>query len=141
VVSGIQYDGGTKEVVLRWRAEVVGAGEGDEVRIRVEKEPVVKQERPGIERPAAAQIGGRLPRITRLLALAVRFARRTGAGRAGHPGADSPAQEVRQIAQEDSRAVEPDEDSDPPRLAMEARVRGPAPEGGIRWTSTGSSST
>jgi DNA invertase Pin-like site-specific DNA recombinase len=73
VVSGIQYDGGTKEVVLRLRAEVVGAGEGDEVRIRVEKEPVVKQERPGIERPAAAQIGGRLPRITRLLALAVRF--------------------------------------------------------------------
>jgi hypothetical protein len=73
VVSGIQYDGRTKEAVLHLRAEVAGAGEGDEVRIRVEKEPVVKQERPGTERPATPQIAGRLPRITRLLALAVRF--------------------------------------------------------------------
>src|ERR1035441_6618182 len=60
----------------------------------------------------------------------------TGAGRAGHLGANSPAQEDRQVAQEDRREVEPTEDPDPPRFAMEARVRCPAFEGGVRWTST-----
>jgi hypothetical protein len=73
MVRGIQWNGGSQEAVLRLRAEVAGAGENDEVRIRVEKEGVVKQEGPGIARPGAGQNGGRLARITRLLALAVRF--------------------------------------------------------------------
>jgi len=73
MVRGIQWNGGSQEAVLRLRAGDAGAGENDEVRIRVEKEGVVKQEGPGIARPGAGQNGGRLPRITRLLALALRF--------------------------------------------------------------------
>jgi DNA invertase Pin-like site-specific DNA recombinase len=49
------------------------------------------------------------------------------------------AQEGRQISTEDRRAVEPDEDPDPSGFAVAARICRPAFEGGLRWTSTGSS--
>src|ERR1017187_6929779 len=67
--------------------------------------------------------------------------RGTGTGRAGHLGANSPAQEEREVAAENRRAVEPAGHSDPPGFAVAARVRCPAPEGGVTWTSTGSSRT
>src|ERR1019366_4405688 len=59
--------------------------------------------------------------------------RGAGAGRAGHLGADSAAQEERQIAPEDRRPVEPAEDPDPARFAMEARICRTALEGGVTW--------
>src|ERR1019366_5492917 len=59
--------------------------------------------------------------------------RGAGAGRAGHLGADSAAQEERQIAPEDRRPVEPAGDPDPPGFTLEARIRGQAPEGGVTW--------
>src|ERR1019366_3476151 len=64
--------------------------------------------------------------------------RGAGAGRAGHPGADSPAPEDWQIAAGDRRPVEPAEDQDASGKSLEARICRTAPEGGVTWTSTAS---
>src|ERR1035437_5050087 len=81
--------------------------------------------------PQEVEVGVRGQRPVRLPASRRQAPRGTGAERTGHLGADSPAQEDWQIAAGDRRPVEPAEDPDPARLTVAARIRGPAPEGGV----------
>src|ERR1035437_3890798 len=95
----------------------------------------------GCDAPQEGEAGVRRQRPVRLSASRRQAPRGTGAGRAGNFGADSAVAEDRQVAQEDRRTVKPAEDSDPPRFTVETRIRCPAPEGGVTWTSTGSFNT
>src|ERR1039458_3959290 len=92
----------------------------------------------GCDAPQEVEVGVRGQRAVWFPASRRQAPRGAGAGRAGHLRADSAAQEGRQIAPEDRRPVEPAEDPDPPGFTVEARIRGPAPEGGLTWISTGS---
>jgi DNA invertase Pin-like site-specific DNA recombinase len=72
VVERVEYDGRSGQVILRLRHPVVGE-EGEKVCIPVAKPSLTEQVPPPRVEPAAVAPTGRLPRITRLLALAVRF--------------------------------------------------------------------
>ena len=73
VVDEITYDRLLEQGRLRLRAERRGE-EGEEIAIRAGKKPLVQQvPPPRVERPAVPLLDGRLPRITKLMALAVRF--------------------------------------------------------------------
>jgi len=73
VVERMEYDGRGGQVILRWRNAVAGE-EGEKVCIPVVKRLLTEQvPPPRVEPVPAAAPPGRLPRITRLLALAVRF--------------------------------------------------------------------
>src|ERR1035437_2743652 len=85
----------------------------------------------GRHAPQEGEAGIRRQRAVRLPASRRQTPRRAGAGRAGHLGTDSAAPEGRQIAAQNSRPVEPAGDPDPARLTLEARIRRPAPEGGL----------
>ena len=73
VVEQIKYDRRLQQGRLRLRADRRGE-EGEEVAIRAGKKPLVQQVPPPhvAQRPVAPPDGG-LPRITKLMALAVRF--------------------------------------------------------------------
>jgi hypothetical protein len=66
VLERIDYDGRREEALIFWRAPQM---EGEPVAISTRRHPAARQSPP--QRAAATE--GRLPRITRLLALAVRF--------------------------------------------------------------------
>ena len=73
VVERIRYDRRLQQGRVRLRPEKAGTG-GVEVPLRAGKEPLVQQTPPEqMEERAAEVVGGRLPRITKLMALAVRF--------------------------------------------------------------------
>jgi hypothetical protein len=72
VVERVEYDGRSGQVILRLRHPVVGE-EGEKVCIPVAKPSLTEQVPPPRVEPATVAPTGRLPRITRLLALAVRF--------------------------------------------------------------------
>jgi hypothetical protein len=73
VVEEIRYDRGSEQGRLRWRAEV-GGEPGEEVLMRAGRKALAQQVPPArVEKPAVESPDGRLPRITKLLALAVRF--------------------------------------------------------------------
>ena len=72
-VEQIGYDRRAQQGLMRLRAEVAGEGAG-EVAIQAGKRPLVQQTRPQeVENPSVTVIEGRLPRITKLMALAIRF--------------------------------------------------------------------
>jgi hypothetical protein len=73
IVERITYDWRLQQGRLRLRPEVTGK-EGEEVPIRAGKAITVHQRSPPhMEKPAAPALNGGLPRITKLMALAVRF--------------------------------------------------------------------
>jgi site-specific DNA recombinase len=73
VVERIPYDRGLQQGRVRLRPEMAGTGDV-EVPLRAGKEPLVQQTPPEqMEERATEVVGGRLPRITKLMALAVRF--------------------------------------------------------------------
>jgi len=73
VIERMTYDGRGGQVMLRWRNPEAGA-EGEEVCIPIWKPSRSEQVPPAqVEDAAAVSWAGRLPRITRLLALAVRL--------------------------------------------------------------------
>jgi hypothetical protein len=71
VLERIDYAGRRSEARLRWRTSVIDA---EPISIPIRNRAAVHPSRPPGESSAPA-IAGRLPRITRLLALAVRFER------------------------------------------------------------------
>ena len=72
-VEEILYDRHSHEGRLRVRAEVAGEG-GEEVMIHAGRRPLVQQAAPEkVERPAVTVMEGGLPRITKLMALAIRM--------------------------------------------------------------------
>jgi site-specific DNA recombinase len=82
VVEQIRFDRRLGQGRLRWRAEV-GDKPGEEVGIRVGKKALVQQVPPApVEKPSMRSLDGRLPRITKLLALAVRLEELLRAGTA-----------------------------------------------------------
>jgi hypothetical protein len=73
VVERIPYDRRLQQGRVRLRPEMAGTGDV-EVPLRAGKEPLVQQTPPEqMEERATEVVGGRLPRITKLMALAVRF--------------------------------------------------------------------
>ncbi len=72
-VEEILYDRHSHEGRLRVRAEVAGEG-GGEVMVHAGRRPLVQQAAPeNVERSAVTVMEGGLPRITKLMALAIRL--------------------------------------------------------------------
>jgi len=72
-VEQILYDRHSHEGRLRMRAEMAGEG-GEEVMIHAGRRPLVQQAAPeNVERSAVTAMAGGLPRITKLMALAIRL--------------------------------------------------------------------
>ncbi len=72
-VEEILYDRHSHEGRLRVRADVAGEG-GEEIMIYAGRRPLVQQAAPeSVERPAVTVMEGGLPRITKLMALAIRM--------------------------------------------------------------------
>jgi hypothetical protein len=73
VIERMTYDGREGQVLLRWRNPVAGA-DAEEVCIPIWKPSQTERVPPAqVEEASAVPLAGRLPRITRLLALAVRL--------------------------------------------------------------------
>jgi hypothetical protein len=74
IVERIRYDRSQQEGSLRFRPEMARRSQGEEVPIRAGKKPLVQQIPPTrVEETPAPLVERRLPRITKLLALAVRL--------------------------------------------------------------------